>query len=177
MSTEGSFLSNSPLSPLRYRSVQWINNMRLRYDALTWQWQSWIVGYNSETQYDLLQTWFGEISGRKFAMVLLGSWALVLMPVGVLLIMRRKIKPVTPLDKYYLAFCNKLEKAGVKRSIGETPANYCERAVQQFPSLAAEVSKISAMYCLLAYENSGGADFKTMREFKQSVRRLRPHRR
>jgi len=110
-------------------------------------------------------------------MVLLGSWALVLIPVGILLIVRRNIKPLTPLDKHYLAFCNKLEKIGLAREAGETPTNYCKRVGFKFPSLAAEVTRISEMYCLLAYATPGEADAQTMHEFKRSVGQLRLHRR
>ncbi|HEY7775671.1 MAG TPA: DUF3488 and transglutaminase-like domain-containing protein, partial [Kineobactrum sp.] len=57
--TEGSFLANSPLSLLRYRGVGWVNMVRLRYEALTYRWQSWVVGFNSERQYQLLEDLFG----------------------------------------------------------------------------------------------------------------------
>ena len=76
------------LSPLRYRSIDWINAARLRYDALTYQWQAWVVNFNSEQQYTLLNDLFGEISPKKFVVVLLGTWALVLLPVGLSLMMR-----------------------------------------------------------------------------------------
>ena len=174
---EGSFLSSSPLSPLRYRSVIWINNMRLRYDALTWRWQKWIVGYDSERQYEFLQNWLGEISGRKFAMILLGSWALVLIPVGVFLLGRRDIKRPAPVDKYYLLFCRKLEKLGVVRGAGETPHNYSCRAGTEVPRLSEDIDRISRMYSDLVYANNErGQELgtTTLDDFKRAVRSLRP---
>ena len=177
MADEGSFLSSSPLSPLRYRSVIWLNNIRLRYDALTWQWQSWVVGFNSETQYDLLQNYLGEISGRKFAIILLGSWAIVLLPVGLFLLVRRKVKTISPLDKHYLAFCTKLEKLGVPRKTGEAPGDYAARAGRALPAMAAEITRINSMYSRLAYEfnrteHEGGTD--AVKNFRRAIRRLRP---
>ena len=76
MESEGSFLDATPLSPLRYRSIPLLNLMRLRYDALTYRWQSWVVGFDSEQQLDLLHSFFGEISGRVFATVysVAGRW-------------------------------------------------------------------------------------------------------
>ncbi len=50
MASEGSFLAAAPLSPLRYRNIPLLNLLRLRYDALTYRWQSWVVGFDSEQQ-------------------------------------------------------------------------------------------------------------------------------
>lgn len=174
VATEGSFLSNSPLSLLRYRSVIWVNNLRLRYDALTWQWQSWIVGYDAETQYTVLQNWFGEISARKFVIVLLGSWALVLIPVGIWLLAKRPLKSIPKLDKYYLAYCDKLGKRGVARAMGETPGDYAVRAKRALPASASEIDRINGLYIELAYQNPSPAqEVALFREFKMALRRLK----
>jgi transglutaminase-like putative cysteine protease len=173
---EGSFLSNSPLSPLRYRSVIWINNMRLRYDALTWRWQKWIVGYDSKTQYEFLQNWLGEINSRKFAMVLLGSWALVLIPVGLLLLAKRDIKRSTPMDKQYLAFCSLLEKRGVVRAVGEAPGDFAARAGRALPELEADIKEVTRLYSGMAYaEGPWGQENESsaFNELKTAVRHFR----
>ena len=173
---EGSFLSNSPLSPLRYRSVIWINNLRLRYDALTWQWQKWIVGYDSDTQFEFLQNWLGEISGRKFALILLGSWALVLIPVAISLLAKRDIKRTSALDRQYLAFCAKLEKSGLVRAVGEAPGDFGARAGQALPELADDINVVTRLYCGLAYaEGFSGQEKKSseFEELKSTVRRFR----
>ncbi|MFK7734172.1 MAG: transglutaminaseTgpA domain-containing protein, partial [Pseudomonadales bacterium] len=82
MADEGSFLSDAPLSALQYRNIPLINRLRLEYDALTYRWQSWVVGFNSEEQFDLLTRWMGQVTAAKFAAVLIGSWVLVLVPVA-----------------------------------------------------------------------------------------------
>jgi transglutaminase-like putative cysteine protease len=174
VAAEGSFLSGSPLSLLSYRSVIWVNNLRLRYEALTWQWQSWIVGYDAETQYAVLQNWFGEISARKFAIVLLGSWALVLIPVGVWLLAKRPVKSLSQLDKVYLAYCDKLRKQGLERTMGETPGDYAVRAKQAFPVSASEIDHINALYSQLAYQSPATETATVLlREFKAASQRLK----
>lgn len=172
--TEGSFLSDSPLSLVRYRSVLWINNLRLQYDALTWQWQSWIVGYDAETQFTVLQNWFGEISARKFVIVLLGSWALVLIPVALWLLAKRPLKPIPKLDRYYLAYCDKLAKRGLARAPGETPGDYAERAKRTFPASASNIGRINELYSQLSYEGKVSANgTQVFKAFKREVQRLR----
>jgi len=177
--TEGSFLAESPLSPLRYRSVPFINLLRLRYDALTYRWQSWVAGFDNERQFDLLHEWFGEISTRMFATVLLGSWALVLIPVAISLLRRRDTREPSPLDKDYLLFCERLARLGVERRKGESPGDFARRAAAALPDIAAQLRRITGMYNELAYaRNAGGAPPEpAVQEFSRAVRQFRPERR
>lgn len=176
MAGEGSFLSSSPLSPLRYRDIDWLNQMRLRYDALTWQWQSWVVGYDTEKQYEFLGSLLGEFNARKFALVLLGSWVLVLIPVGFSLLGRRKLHKRSEEDKIYLAFCARLAKRGVVRELAETPVMYAKRASALVPSSANSILEITTLYSDLAYSNKGldtPAKKRILRELGQAVRAFR----
>lgn len=169
MAEEGSFLADSPLSPLRYRNIDIINTLRLRYDALTYRWQAWVVGFDSDTQFDLLHDFFGEFTARKFAAVLLGSGALVLVPLGLLLLFRRRTHALSKLDKLYLSFCQRLAKMGVEREPGEAPDEFASRAQKSLPRLADTIADVTQRYNALAYAptDSAAAD---LREFAQAVR-------
>ena len=175
MQEEGSFLANSPLSPLRYRSINWVNNLRLRYDALTYRWQSWVVGFDSERQFELLQDIFGTISARKFAALLIGGWALVLLPVGISLLLGRERQPLSAIDKCYLQFCAKLQAAGIAREPGEAPGDFAARASSAIPAVADQVEHINRLYGELAYaDGSGSAADGLLREMRSAVARFRP---
>ncbi|MEP4148197.1 MAG: DUF3488 and transglutaminase-like domain-containing protein [Halioglobus sp.] len=169
LADEGSFLADSPLSPLRYRNIDIINSLRLRYDALTYRWQAWVVGFDQDKQFSLLQDFFGEFTARKFAAVLLGSWALVLVPVGLGLLLRRKTHAVSKLDKYYLAFCEKLGKMGVARESGETPKEFASRAQKALPRLADTIADITDRYAALAYAPAGSNEAE-LNNFVRAVR-------
>jgi transglutaminase-like putative cysteine protease len=180
MAEEGSFLANSPLSPLRYRSIAWVNLLRLRYDALTYRWQAWVVGFNSDQQFKLLQNVFGDISAHKFAAVLLGSWALVLIPVAISLLRKRATHQLSPLDKQYLIFCKRLAEVGIEREPGEAPGQLSHRARQAVPALASPIDRITSLYTDLAYrEKEGPSEHESdlLRQFAAAVRGFRPGRR
>lgn len=180
MASEGSFLATEPLSPLRFRGIPLLNQLRLRYDALTYQWQSWVVNFNSEQQFDMLHNVFGEISVRLFATLLLGSWALVLVPVAIALFRKRATTPVSPLAKYYRLFCDRLARLGLKRSPGETPEHFAQRAAAALPGYAQQLWWITHLYSEMAYTGVGsqeGTRSSGMREFIRAVRRFRPNRR
>ena len=180
MQAEGSFLSGAPLSALRYRNIPFLNLLRLRYDALTYRWQSWVVGFNNEQQFNLLRDIFGEINTRVIATVLLGSWVLVLVPVSISLFRKRATRQVSPLDKYYLKFCERLAKLDLVRSAGETPGQFLLRAETALPAYAGQMRSITRLYNELAYAgsvDSDGSDTKTLDTFTRAVKRFRPKRR
>jgi transglutaminase-like putative cysteine protease len=177
MAKEGSFLIDSPLSPLRYRSVAWLNMLRLRYDALTYRWQSWVVGFDSEQQFQLLQNIFGELNARKFAVLLIGSWVLVLVPVAVSLLRKRDIHELSTIDRYYLQFCDRLARAGISREPGEAPDHYSARAAAAMPAAASALHEIAGLYSRLAYADdklSVAERSSLLQQFRRAVRRFRP---
>ncbi len=151
VAAEGSFLANSPLSPLRYRGVNWVNMLRLRYDALTYRWQSWVVGFNSDEQYRLLQELFGTVRARTFVIIVLASGALVLVPVAWLLLGRNRRRPLDPAQRLYLAFCARLARRGLTRRPGEGPRDFCRRVADIDPVLGRWAGEFTAGFEQLAY--------------------------
>jgi len=179
MQAEGSFLSEAPLSALRYRNIPFLNLLRLRYDALTYRWQSWIVGFNSERQFNLLRDIFGNINTQVIATVLLGSWVLVLVPVSISLFRKRATRQVSRPDKFYLKFCERLARLGLVRSAGETPGQFFLRAEAALPAYAGQMRDITSLYNQLAYAGTAdgeGADAGTLDTFSRAVKRFRPSR-
>jgi transglutaminase-like putative cysteine protease len=180
MASEGSFLAAAPLSPLRYRNIPLLNQLRLRYDALTYRWQSWVVNFDSKQQFDLLHSVFGEVSTRMFATLLLGSWALVLVPVAVSLLRRRDTVPISPLQRDYRAFCERMARLGLVRGPGETPSQFAARAEQALPECADELRQITRLFQQLAYMDqqlTGDQHAKWLRDFAGAVASFKPERR
>jgi transglutaminase-like putative cysteine protease len=172
VAAEGTFLSDSPLSPLRYRSIRWINQLRLRYDALTYQWQSWVVGFDGQVQFQLLRDVFGEISAGRFAAALIGTWALVLLPVAISLLRRREIRPQRPLDREYLKVCERLANLGYPRHAGESAADYAARISRECPDWAESFNRLTGLYTELAYQTPVSA--ASEQQFHQALRQFRP---
>ena len=180
MASEGSFLSAMLLSPARYRSIPLLNLLRLRYDALTYRWQTWVVGFDSERQFNLLRSFFGETTAKAFAIVLLGSWALVLLPVAISLFRAPDIEPVRPLAKHYRIFCKRLARLDLIRGPGETPSQFAQRVAEEFPDYAEQLWQITDLYNQLAYadaQRSAGNAAQNLQHFARVINRFRPKRR
>jgi protein-glutamine gamma-glutamyltransferase len=179
METEGSFLAAAPLSPLRYRNIPLLNLLRLRYDALTYRWQNWVVGFDRDQQFDLLHRFFGEISVRSFATLLLGSWALVLVPVAISLFYKRDTRPTNPSDKHYRKFCERMARIGLVRAPGETPGQFAQRAHDAVPDCVEQLWQITSLYNELAYASASATESSAqlLKKFARAVSRFNPERR
>ncbi|MFT7288965.1 MAG: transglutaminase-like putative cysteine protease, partial [Halieaceae bacterium] len=172
---EGSFLSDSPLSPMRFRGVGWINSLRLRYDALTWGWQSWVTGFDGAAQFDLLRGVLGEISVSRSLAVLLGSGVLVMSLVS-LLLFRRNPNQKRPLYEAELArFQELLWRRGIDRSPGETPGQLARRAALRWPTQSEQILGLYAALSRLVYgpEMAPEDRARYRRMLRKQLRRIR----
>jgi len=177
LAEEGSFLSDTPLSLMHFRGVAWVNLLRLRYDALTWRWQSWVIGFNRDRQFQLLNEAFDGITARKVMVVLLGTGVLVLAPIAFSLLRKRGASALSEPDKYYLLFCDRLAAVGVSRGPGETPTKFSARAARAVRNLDVEIEQITRRYMDLVYRQgppAGVEQAQLLRDFKQAVRAFRP---
>ncbi|GAB5414099.1 MAG: protein-glutamine gamma-glutamyltransferase TgpA [Congregibacter sp.] len=156
---EGSFLASSPLSPLRYRGVNWLNSLRLRYDALTWQWQTWVTGFDGQTQFDLLRGVLGEISVTRSLAVLLGSGVLTLAVVSLFLFGRSGRTPSrSKSEEELLRFQQMLVRRGLSVQPGETPESWIARAVERWPKQAARLRQHQRDLNQLLYQRPQNPD-------------------
>ena len=172
LASEGSFLAQSPLSPLRYRNIDWVNALRLRYDALTYRWQSWVTGFNGDTQFDLLRRYLGEISVTRSLSLLLGCAVLTLAVVS-LLLWRRSGRAPRPLFETELwRYTRALQRRGLAAIPGETPAQLTERAARRWPRHAEQIRALYRALARLVYAPRGDAT-QIRRRRRQLRRRLR----
>ena len=128
MDGQPGFLSDSLLSAYRFRGIRALDWVRLRYDALAFGWQSFIVGFDSTRQIELLKGWFGEIKVSWFVALLLGSWAAVLLPLMLWLNRQRSVSLMLPEEQRFSALCRRLEQRGCSRALGEAPLQTLRRA-------------------------------------------------
>lgn len=175
MQEEGSFLSSSPLSPLRYRGVSWVNMLRLRYDAMTYRWQSWVVGFDGDRQMDVLRGVFGEINARLFIGVMLGSFGAVLSAVAATLFLNsRSRKPRDPVVEHYHRLQSRLRRRGLDLRPGEAPGALTRRAAARYPEAADDLRAIERLMDSALYRPlKAGQRADMQRSLGRLVRRLR----
>ena len=175
VAAEGSFLAQSPLSPLRYRNLDWVNALRFRYEAITYSWQSWVTGFDGSTQLDLLRGVFGEVSATRSVALLLGSGVLTMALVSLFLFRGPRRDP-RPLYEAELArFSALLHRRGLPPEPGETPAQLAERAAARWPKQAEQIRALYRALAALVYgagQAGREADKRVAREMRRRVRSL-----
>ena len=169
---EGSFLATSPLSPLRFRNIAWINRMRLQLDAITYSWQRLVLHYDSERQFQLLNKYLGEVSPSRIAMVLVSGWVLVLIPVAFSLLRHSRGRRLDPATRMYRDFCDKLQRVHLRRDRNEAPGSYALRVAALRPDLAVQVDSITRVYDAICYRSEAGEDAVAV--LKRQVRKFNP---
>lgn len=147
----GEFLAQSPLSLNRYRTLGWLNRLRLRGDELNYAWTRWVVNYRDETQADVLRGLLGEISPWRIALFLVGGGAVVLLIVAGALLGRQVFGERLPSEqRLYARFCRRLEREGFTRPPGMAPGDFARRVLAERPQWR-EVREITECFEALSY--------------------------
>jgi hypothetical protein len=165
---DDAFLGESPFSPLRYRDVAWINQMRLMWEDINYNWQRWVLGYRSEQQLGLLQRWFGSLDWQRVALVIVGSGGLLLGLLALWLFKpwQRERDPQQRLLQRYEAL---LLRHGVRRDKGEGVHAFAARAAGLMPLQARAISAFAQAFEAQRYAGQP----QSTDQLKALLRRLR----
>ncbi|MFC5699360.1 DUF3488 and DUF4129 domain-containing transglutaminase family protein [Pseudomonas sp. GCM10022186] len=154
---ERSFLEGAPLSPLRYRQLTLLNDLRLAWDNLNYGWQRWVLGYQGEVQVELLRRWFGNLDSRLLGLGLVGAGGL-LMAVLALFLFAPWRRERDPQLRQFQAFERLLARHGLERGKGEGPRAFAERASRELPGQAAQIHAFLAAFEASRYAGRSAAD-------------------
>lgn len=144
--------------PLLMRpQLEWLRQVRLRWEAVSHAWDRWVLGYNSEQQNAFLRR-LGL--GRTDWVTLAGLISLIGVGLFGLLFAWAQLKRRNsdPLDMAWDAFCAKLARAGLSRADWEGPLDYGNRIASARPEHAASLSRITHTYATLRYGRHTTAD-------------------
>lgn len=162
------FLEESPFSPLRYRDVAWLNELRLTWDSVNYNWQRWVLGYKTEQQLQLLQRWFGKLDWSRLAVAMVGGGGLLL---GLLALWLFKPwrRERDPQQRQLRRFEALLLRHGLRRAKGEGVRDFAARAAALMPRQAEAITTFAQAFEAQRY--AGGAS--APQELRLLLRRLR----
>ncbi|MDN6318631.1 MAG: transglutaminaseTgpA domain-containing protein [Marinobacter sp.] len=134
---EGSFLENNWTSAQRYGDVAIVQWASLQLDRINYQWQRWVVGYQGQSQLDLMSRLPGGFGMRELGYLTAGIVGAALLIVGLLSALQ--IRRGAGRDGYSraLAAWHRLcGQVGVPVRQGETPAALAARLAIAEPAVA-----------------------------------------
>ncbi len=161
-------LLGSGIDLFSYRHINWLNNIRLRLDLLNYEWQTWVVGFDSEAQQNFLKRWLGDVTPLKLALAFLGASGLVLSLVGVRLLLTGRREPLPPEVRLFRKFEAVLAKQGIVRQPGEGVQTFAARASVALPEWQQDIERVCQRFHLVAYRNNRSA----LNDLKQALRQL-----
>jgi transglutaminase-like putative cysteine protease len=171
---EDGFLDDQPFSPLRYRELTWLNQLRLGWENLNYDWQRWVLGYQSEQQLKLLQRWFGSLDWQRLALALVGSGTLLLGLLALWLLGPWQHRR-DPQRQAFRRFEQLLARHGVRRRAGEGPRAFAKRASLELPGQAPAIQAFAR--CFEAQRYAGQAPSRAaLRQALGELRRALPWR-
>jgi hypothetical protein len=84
---------------------------------------------------------------------------------------------MSPADKHYRLFCDRLSLVGLIRVNGEAPGDFAARVAAVIPEESEQVWNITALYARMAYETRAGGngyDQSVLKEFIRAVSGFKP---
>ncbi len=154
---EGSFLEDSPLSAVRYRNIGWINNARLFWDDVNYQWQLQVLGYHSDRQMDFFQRWLGTADWQRIGLISLLALLLCMLPLA-WWILRPAWRAGSRQQRVWLRLNRRLARLQLQARTGEGPRAWQQRLGEALPRQRAELAAFFDAYVQLTYATAPGAD-------------------
>jgi transglutaminase-like putative cysteine protease len=174
------FMEDSRFSMIRFRDTQWLNSLRLRLDALDYAWNRWVVSYDEDLQFALLEDLFGTNARAGVLLVLFASICVLLGIVAVVLLGGNRRVRHDPATRLYLGLADELAKVGLARKRGEGPRDYCERICHHRADIGPQMRELTDFYQQLNYGNAveklaaaQSHDSHTLALLRQSIYALR----
>jgi transglutaminase-like putative cysteine protease len=143
--------------------------LRLNLDALTNQWNQWVLGYNTERQFAFLtRLGMEDITWQKLALNMLAGIALLVGGFTFIMLRRLASHRADAVQAAWLKACRKLEKAGWPRTPHEGAMDYAARISAARPDLEEDIYDLAARYASLRY--GGEPEALGLPAFKDAVR-------
>lgn len=160
-----SSLNNNLLSLYHFKQLAWLNAIRLKLDAIDYQWTRWVLGYSAKQQYDLLRYWFGQQVPWKTAAII--AIALIIAMVVITLFYRvnsnyKKQGKITPAQACYNKCLLLLKKKGLNKKPHQTPLQFCVIVQDNFPAISSDFEEITKTFELLQYKQCNEQERHTL---------------
>lgn len=155
LSSELSFLRDSPLSPEKLRNLAIFSRLRLMADYVDYLWFKNVVSFDKDQQSQLFKQILGEVTPRRIAILIavVGGGVLLLM-LFFIAINQRNAKPVDPVDRAYYRYLRMLQKKGLRRELGEGPNDFSVRVLNVYPKEEEKINIINNLYNDLKYKHN-----------------------
>ena len=139
-----------PVPYLARLDMTWLKNLQLHWDAVNYQWQRGVVGFNVQRQQDVLRD-LGLDGAKPWQIVALVATLALGWGLAILALARRRHSRLDPALASWTRLGRRLARAGLPRRPTEGPLHYAQRAAARWPQWGAVLSRIGENYAQLRY--------------------------
>lgn len=145
------FLEQSLFSSSGLGGIGWVNSLRLRLDALEYEWNRRVVNYDEDVQFEFFEKLFGQVTEQKILLLLMGLASVVVLGIAFTVIRFEPRSKQGPIVSAYNKMSKDLEKIGLGREKGEGPIVYRDRVIAARPDLKGPLTQITRLYIEISY--------------------------
>lgn len=154
LADDPAFLEQSLFSRGRLGALGWINTLRLRLDAIEYEWNRRVVNYDEEVQFELLENVLGDVTEQKVLILLFALAAIVITGVAFTIIRVEPRASRDPVQRLYEQLGRELGKLDLARQRGEAPLHYRDRVIAARPELADLMTELTDLYMEINYRHA-----------------------
>ncbi len=171
---EQSFLEGNLLSPHRFRGVNWLNDLRLKFDSLNYLWHRWVLSYDKQRQRSTLSHWLNGADYKDMLMWLAGSVVGLFLVMSILLLLKRPRNPASPLLRQWRKLQAAAEPLQLGDSEGETSRAWLVRLAERLPELKQPLMQLADAMDEWLYQ-SDESDLDNQKALLKRINRLSQH--
>jgi transglutaminase-like putative cysteine protease len=148
-------MNNNFIGLYQFKNIAWVNALRLRLDALDYQWTRWVLGYSSKQQFELLKQWFGDKMLWKAAGIVAIAFIFAMLLVTLFYrinfdaFKRNKISPWVTVYQKALVM---IAKEGVVKPNNMTTLDFSSLVTQELPVISELFYEFSMTFEQLNYK-------------------------
>ncbi len=133
---------------------RWMKNLGMNWDALSYRWNQWVIGYDTERQLATLsRIGIDALSWQQLGLYLAIGIGLTIAFYMLLMLRPRLRREQDRVQAAWLKLCGKLARAGLPRAPHEGPQDYARRIKAERPDLSCDIADLAARYSALRYGN------------------------
>lgn len=155
------------------RGQRMLKRMRDTWKNMGYQWNKWVVNYDTNTQRELLKNLGLEQGNSLYTLVgIMGAGAL-----GILLFYFWQLVPKAikrgEAQKAYLQFVHKFARYNINKELPDSPRDFAAKARQVFPQQSDDINAITNAYEQLRYGQQSEQPGDKLGVFQQRVKRFK----
>ncbi|MEH6566334.1 MAG: DUF3488 and DUF4129 domain-containing transglutaminase family protein [Halopseudomonas sp.] len=168
---EGSFLEDAYLSGSRYRGVGWLNEARLAWDNINYQWQLRVLNFKGEQQMGLFRRWLGTADWQRIGLVVL-ALAGTIMLLQAAWWLRPQRQQGSAQQQAWAVLDRRLTRLGLQAQPGEGPRNWQQRLRAALPGQRSAVDGFFDEFVRQSYALADNAEPAEQQRLRQHLRVL-----